>query len=424
MAESPAQVDSVPISEFISDPDTLFARLVREPELVIRLEDEVPLILISETKYRDLLDRSPPSSPEPEPFYVELVRQMQRGELDWAALQTASNVKTQGYLLTLEEYRRLVGTPGLIYWGEFTAKITPICRELEEGGFGYIILALGRRDIRGVLVSISHFQARKPEFPWEWRHSVSVAELAWHKGEPAERLQELGLLRIQRHGRPIGIILTPERFEEIFDTKVSREGATSPLSVTTTIEGTDLERILREIRPYFFSDQGELLASEVDEYYHRVGEVFPELVAEIESIAAAYESSLQATRAVAAYLSSVFAAIFEPLQRVPQSALAEDPIVKHEALRVSAGDRRVWYEGQELSIAGAAFDLLMTLMSDPTRVFLYPDLLRVVHAMGSRGNLRPYVTQLRQLLVEAGAPEGVYIINHHDRGYSLVRPSS
>ena len=98
----------------------------------------------------------------------------------------------------------------------------------------------------------------------------------------------------------------------------------------------------------------------------------------------------------------------------------------HETLRAGpiAADlatRRVTVDGVPLALAGKEYELLVKLMSDPTRVFTKESLLREVWGFRSLGRTRTldsHASRLRRKLSAAGP--GAFVINVWGVGYRLL----
>ena len=98
----------------------------------------------------------------------------------------------------------------------------------------------------------------------------------------------------------------------------------------------------------------------------------------------------------------------------------------HETLRAGpiAADlatRCVTVDGFPIALAGKEYELLLKLMSDPTRVFTKEHLLREVWGFRSLGRTRTldsHASRLRRKLSAVGT--GVFVINVWGVGYSLL----
>jgi DNA-binding response OmpR family regulator len=98
----------------------------------------------------------------------------------------------------------------------------------------------------------------------------------------------------------------------------------------------------------------------------------------------------------------------------------------HETLRAGpiAADlatRCVTVNGLPIALAGKEYELLLKLMSDPTRVFTKEHLLREVWGFRSLGRTRTldsHASRLRRKLSAVGT--GVFVINVWGVGYSLL----
>jgi DNA-binding response OmpR family regulator len=98
----------------------------------------------------------------------------------------------------------------------------------------------------------------------------------------------------------------------------------------------------------------------------------------------------------------------------------------HETMRagpivVDLATRSVRVQGQAVALAGKEYELLVKLMSDPTRVFTKEGLLRDVWGFRSLGRTRTldsHASRLRRKLT-AVAP-GLFVINVWGVGYRLL----
>src|SRR5213593_1239048 len=100
----------------------------------------------------------------------------------------------------------------------------------------------------------------------------------------------------------------------------------------------------------------------------------------------------------------------------------------HETLRAGpiAADlatRCVKVDGVPVALAGKEYELLVKLMSDPTRVFTKESLLRDVWGFRSLGRTRTldsHASRLRRRLAEAS--DTPYVLNEWGVGYRLMLP--
>jgi DNA-binding response OmpR family regulator len=98
----------------------------------------------------------------------------------------------------------------------------------------------------------------------------------------------------------------------------------------------------------------------------------------------------------------------------------------HETFRAASisadvATRCVTVEGNAVALAGKEYELLLKLMSDPTRVFTKEQLLREVWGFRSLGRTRTldsHASRLRRKL--SGAGSGTFVINVWGVGYRLM----
>jgi DNA-binding response OmpR family regulator len=98
----------------------------------------------------------------------------------------------------------------------------------------------------------------------------------------------------------------------------------------------------------------------------------------------------------------------------------------HETLRAGPitadlATRRVRVDGVAVALAGKEYELLVKLMSDPTRVFTKESLLRDVWGFRSLGRTRTldsHASRLRRKL--SGASAGNFVVNVWGVGYRLL----
>jgi DNA-binding response OmpR family regulator len=98
----------------------------------------------------------------------------------------------------------------------------------------------------------------------------------------------------------------------------------------------------------------------------------------------------------------------------------------HETLRAGPitadlATRSVRVNGAAVALAGKEYELLVRLMSDPTRVFTKESLLRDVWGFRSLGRTRTldsHASRLRRKL--SGAGPGVFVVNVWGVGYRLL----
>lgn len=96
-------------------------------------------------------------------------------------------------------------------------------------------------------------------------------------------------------------------------------------------------------------------------------------------------------------------------------------LVRAEPIVVDLATRSVRVHGEAVGLAGKEYELLVKLMSDPTRVFTKESLLRDVWGFRSLGRTRTldsHASRLRRKLT-AAAP-GPFVINVWGVGYRLL----
>jgi len=100
----------------------------------------------------------------------------------------------------------------------------------------------------------------------------------------------------------------------------------------------------------------------------------------------------------------------------PHERLTAGPVVADLATRT------VTVAGTHVSLAGKEYELLLKLMSDPTRVFTKEQLLREVWGFRSLGRTRTldsHASRLRRKL-SAGRPDSIFVVNVWGVGYRLL----
>jgi DNA-binding response OmpR family regulator len=91
------------------------------------------------------------------------------------------------------------------------------------------------------------------------------------------------------------------------------------------------------------------------------------------------------------------------------------------AIAVDTATRRVTVAGRPVELSGKEYELLVKLMSDPTRVFRKDELLREVWGFLSAGRTRTldsHASRLRRKLASEG--EGPFVVNVWGVGYRLL----
>jgi DNA-binding response OmpR family regulator len=99
----------------------------------------------------------------------------------------------------------------------------------------------------------------------------------------------------------------------------------------------------------------------------------------------------------------------------------------HERLTAGAdvadlATRTVTVAGAHVTLAGKEYELLLKLMSDPTRVFTKEQLLREVWGFRSLGRTRTldsHASRLRRKL-SAARPDSIFVVNVWGVGYRLL----
>jgi DNA-binding response OmpR family regulator len=95
--------------------------------------------------------------------------------------------------------------------------------------------------------------------------------------------------------------------------------------------------------------------------------------------------------------------------------------VRAGPIRADRATRCVTVDGAPVSLAGKEYELLLKLMSDPTRVFTKEQLLREVWGFRSLGRTRTldsHASRLRRKLSAAGSD--TFVLNVWGVGYRLL----
>jgi DNA-binding response OmpR family regulator len=117
---------------------------------------------------------------------------------------------------------------------------------------------------------------------------------------------------------------------------------------------------------------------------------------------------------------------YEELLARIRAVLRRTSPAAHETMRAgpivaNRATRCVTVDGVVVALAGKEYELLLKLMTDPTRVFTKEQLLREVWGFRSLGRTRTldsHASRLRRKL--AAARPGVYVLNVWGVGYRLL----
>jgi DNA-binding response OmpR family regulator len=117
---------------------------------------------------------------------------------------------------------------------------------------------------------------------------------------------------------------------------------------------------------------------------------------------------------------------YEELLARIRAVLRRTTPAAHETLRAGPitadlATRCVTVDGVPVALAGKEYELLLKLMTDPTRVFTKEHLLREVwdfRSLGRTRTLDSHASRLRRKLAAAGP--GVYVLNVWGVGYRLL----
>src|SRR2546422_8541391 len=160
----------------------------------------------------------------------------------------------------------------------------------------------------------------------------------------------------------------------------------------------------------------------LDEYRARHGDVPVIVLGEPESDAVDRVRALD--RGCDDFLAKPFD--YEELLARIRAVLRRTTPAAHETLRAGPitadlATRCVTVDGVPVSLAGKEYELLLKLMTDPTRVFTKEHLLREVwdfRSLGRTRTLDSHASRLRRKLAAAG--EGVFVLNVWGVSYRLL----
>jgi DNA-binding response OmpR family regulator len=160
----------------------------------------------------------------------------------------------------------------------------------------------------------------------------------------------------------------------------------------------------------------------LDEYRARHGDVPVIVLGERESDAVDRVRALE--RGCDDFLARPFE--YEELLARIRAVLRRTSPAAHETMRAgpivaNRATRCVTVDGVVVALAGKEYELLLKLMTDPTRVFTKEQLLREVWGFRSLGRTRTldsHASRLRRKL--AAARPGVYVLNVWGVGYRLL----
>jgi DNA-binding response OmpR family regulator len=160
----------------------------------------------------------------------------------------------------------------------------------------------------------------------------------------------------------------------------------------------------------------------LDEYRARHGDVPVIVLGEPESDAVDCVRALQ--RGCDDFLARPF--VYEELLARIRAVLRRTTPPAHETRRAGPitadlATRSVTVDGVPVTLAGKEYELLLKLMTDPTRVFTKEQLLREVWGFRSLGRTRTldsHASRLRRKL-SAAAP-GLFVLNVWGVGYRLL----
>jgi DNA-binding response OmpR family regulator len=160
----------------------------------------------------------------------------------------------------------------------------------------------------------------------------------------------------------------------------------------------------------------------LDEYRARHGDVPVIVLGEPESDAVDRVRALE--RGCDDFLARPF--VYEELLARIRAVLRRTLPAAHETRRAGPivadlATRCVTVEGENVTLAGKEYELLLKLMTDPTRVFTKEQLLREVWGFRSLGRTRTldsHASRLRRKL--AAAAPGPFVLNVWGVGYRLL----
>ncbi len=163
-------------------------------------------------------------------------------------------------------------------------------------------------------------------------------------------------------------------------------------------------------------------SAELDDYRARHGDVPMIVLGEPESDAVDRVRALD--RGCDDFLARPFA--YEELLARIRAVLRRTTPPAHKTMAAGPitadlATRCVKVDGASVSLAGKEYELLLKLMTDPTRVFTKEQLLREVWGFRSLGRTRTLDSHASRLRRKLGAPAGTaYVINVWGVGYRLL----
>ena len=239
-------------------------------------------------------------------------------------------------------------------WTQFAINATAVFRELARRGRSWGVVSGPGGEITALAIPLSSLEGLEPE-QISQMPTVAASALNQQSGAQLRQLKGMGALMVERHQELVGAVMTPDRFSELFEADLAEiaEAETSPWEnpnlpelPTDLPEENELHRVLTEALSFFQSPEGELLPEQIEEFWERLRDIYPEIVAGAETIGGQLKDPRQVLQTVGSFLAATLFSLPHGAIETENEVLPSEPDlppIEAGEVRLDPGRKQAWF---------------------------------------------------------------------------------